>query len=149
MRVSPTSWPVALAVVLLLGPGTARSQDSTAAAAERSVLSGVFNAEQVARGRAGHRSQCASCHGTEAYTGEAFGKAWLGRTVWDFFDLLRTTMPEDQPGKLPINEYVDIIAYVLNLNGYPQGEVELPADEAALRKVRIDSLARKEPVLQR
>jgi mono/diheme cytochrome c family protein len=139
----------AVAAGLLL-PLAARAQDSTAAAAaERSVLSGVFNSEQVARGRAGHRAQCASCHGAEAYTGEDFKKNWLGRTVWDFFELLRTTMPEDQPGKLTINEYVDIIAYVLNLNGYPQGEAELAADEAELRKVRIDSAARPVPDLSR
>ncbi|MGQ0646861.1 MAG: c-type cytochrome [Gemmatimonadaceae bacterium] len=134
----------ALAASVLLIPSL-QAQSDTTATGERSVLRGVFNAEQVARGRAGHRAQCSSCHGAEAYTGESFAKAWLGRTVFDFFDFVRSTMPEDSPGKLPIAEYVDIIAYVLNLNGYPQGETELPADETALKKVRIDSLPVRSP----
>lgn len=103
-------------------------------------MAGVFNSEQVARGRAGHRAQCASCHGAEAYSGEAFEKAWKGQTVFDLMELIRTTMPNDNPGNLPLNEYVDIVAYILNLNGYPQGEAELPADEAALKLVLIDSI---------
>lgn len=103
-------------------------------------MAGVFNSEQVARGRAKHRAECSSCHGAEDYTGEAFAKAWKGQTVFDFMELIRTTMPEDSPGKLPLAEYVDIVAYVLNLNGYPQGEQELPADEAGLKRIRIDTI---------
>lgn len=116
-------------------------QDTTVTAPTvRSVMAGVFNTEQVARGRAGHRSQCASCHGAEAYSGEAFEKAWKGQTVFDLMELIRTTMPNDNPGNLPLNEYVDIVAYILNLNGYPPGESELPADVEALKRVVIDTI---------
>lgn len=107
---------------------------------ERSVMSGVFTVEQVAKGRAGHRVFCLECHGAEAYTGEPFETMWLGRTVFDFFDALRTTMPNDEPGKLTTEEYVDVIAYILNLNGYPPGAQALSYDENELRRVRIDSL---------
>ncbi len=116
------------------------AQDSTAAPTTRSVASGVFNTEQVARGRAGHRAQCASCHGAEAYSGASFEKAWKGQTVFDFMELVRTTMPNDNPGNLPLNEYVDIVAYILNLNGYPPGEAELPADVEALKRITIDTI---------
>lgn len=113
---------------------------------DRSVLSGVFTAEQVNKGRAGHRAFCLSCHGAEAYTGEPFETMWIGRTVFDFFDALRTTMPNDEPGKLTTEEYVDVIAYILMLNGYPPGEQALSYDENELRKVKIDSVpARKVP----
>jgi hypothetical protein len=110
---------------------------------ERSVMSGVFTAEQVAKGRAGHRVFCLSCHGSEAYTGEPFETMWIGRTVFDFFESLRTTMPNDEPGKLTTEEYVDVIAYILNLNGYPQGTSPLSYEENALRLIRIDSVARR------
>jgi hypothetical protein len=127
-----------LAVALLGTPAVLAQQDSASTAP--SIMSGVFNAEQVARGRASHRAQCSSCHGAEDYTGEAFAQAWKGQTVFDFMDLIRQTMPEDSPGKLPLAEYVDIVAYVLNLNGYPQGEAELPADEGVLKRIKIDTI---------
>jgi len=107
---------------------------------DRSVMSGVFTAEQVSKGRTGHRAFCLSCHGAEAYTGEPFETMWIGRSVFDFFDALRTTMPNDEPGKLTTEEYVDVIAYILNLNGYPPGSEALSYDENALRKIMIDSL---------
>lgn len=120
-----------------VGAGAALAQ---APNGERSVMSGVFTAEQVTKGRAAHRAFCLSCHGAEAYTGEPFETMWIGRTVFDFFDALRTTMPNDEPGKLTTEEYVDVIAYILNLNGYPPGAQSLAYDENELRKVRIDSL---------
>jgi hypothetical protein len=107
---------------------------------DRSVMSGVFTAEQVGKGRAGHRAFCLSCHGAEAYTGEPFETMWIGRSVFDFFDALRTTMPNDEPGKLTTEEYVDVIAYILNLNGYPPGSQALSYDENELRRIKIDSL---------
>lgn len=131
---------VAAALAVVLAIEVIPAQDSTAASTTRSVVSGVFNTEQVARGRAGHRAQCASCHGAEAYSGESFEKAWKGQTVFDLMELIRTTMPNDNPGNLPLNEYVDIVAYILNLNGYPPGEAELPADVEALKLVKIDTI---------
>lgn len=114
--------------------------DSTVTPTTRSVMSGVFNTEQVARGRAGHRAQCASCHGAESYSGEAFEQAWKGQSVFDLLELIRTTMPNDNPNNLPLNEYVDIVAYILNLNGYPPGEAELPTDLEALKLMKIDTI---------
>ena len=130
----------ASAAVVFASPAALAQGDSTAIPAERSVMSGVMNADQVARGRAGHRTNCSSCHGAEAYSGEAFEKAWKGRTLFDLVDLIRTTMPNDNPGQLPLADYVDVVAYILNLNGYPQGEAELAANEAELKKIRIDSI---------
>jgi mono/diheme cytochrome c family protein len=123
-----------------IGLASLVSGGALAQGGERSVMSGVFTVEQVAKGRAGHRVFCLECHGTEAYTGEPFETMWLGRTVFDFFDALRTTMPNDEPGKLTTEEYVDVIAYILNLNGYPPGAQALSYDENELRRVRIDSL---------
>lgn len=133
------AWLYATGVILAsLISGGALAQGS--AGGDRSIMSGVFTVEQVAKGRAGHRAFCLECHGTEAYTGEPFETMWLGRTVFDFFDALRTTMPNDEPGKLTTEEYVDVIAYILNLNGYPPGAQALSYDENELRRVRIDSL---------
>ena len=132
---------VAAAVLLAAQLGSTMAWAQATNGGDRSVLSGVFTAEQVAKGRAGHRAFCLSCHGAEAYTGEPFETMWLGRTVFDLFETLRTTMPNDEPGKLTTEEYVDVIAYILMLNGYQPGATPLSYDENELRKVKIDSVA--------
>lgn len=101
-------------------------------------MSGVYSAGQAERGQAAHKVSCLGCHGAENYTGETFEKAWLNRTVFDFFDRLRNTMPDDNPGSVKHEDYVDIIAYILSVNGYPPGDKDLSYSEDSLRLVRID-----------
>jgi mono/diheme cytochrome c family protein len=126
---------LSLSLVVIATP--VRGQDSVAAG-PRSVSSGVFTVDQADRGRASHRTNCTSCHSSSKYVGQDFAALYLGGTVFDMLDKIRTTMPDDNPGALPIQDYVDIIAYILNINGYPRGAVELPADEAALKSLKID-----------
>jgi len=38
------------------------------------------------------------------------------------------TMPADNPGSLMLEEYTDVIAYILSENGFPAGEVMLDPD---------------------
>ena len=49
-----------------------------------------------------------------------------------------TTMPEDNPGSLQPQEYADILAYFLSINGYPAGQAELKGDDAAIGAVKVD-----------
>ena len=44
-------------------------------------------------------------------------------------------MPQDAPGRLSDAEYTDVVAFMLEANSYPAGEVELPADKAALDEI--------------
>lgn len=102
-----------------------------------------YTLEQADRGKAAHAMNCTSCHGTEAYTGESFTKTWVGRTAFDFYDQLRTTMPNDNPGALKPEEYIDILAYIFSINGLPAGTEELRANDDALKALTIDSLPPK------
>jgi hypothetical protein len=120
-----------------VGAGAHRAQ---APNGERSVMSGVFTAEQVAKGAPRVRRSASPATGRRPTQASHSETMWISRTVFDFFDALRTTMPNDEPGKLTTEEYVDVIAYILNLNGYPPGAQSLSYDENELRKVRIDSL---------
>jgi len=47
------------------------------------------------------------------------------------------TMPPDDPGSLGTEDYTDVLTYLLQLNGYPAGEEELPADLSVLMDVRF------------
>ena len=133
----------AFAAVFIATAAAAQSDSS----ATKPPAPGVYTTEQAERGKNTHTMNCTSCHGTEAYTGESFVKTWGGRTAFDFFDQLRTTMPNDNPGSLKREEYVDVIAYIFSLNGLPSGPQELHADDDALKAVKIDSVhsAPKQP----
>ena len=63
----------------------------------------------------------------------------MSKTAFDVFNQIRTTMPDDNPGSLERQEYIDLVAYIFSLNAYPAGEGDLPADDDGLKKVRIDN----------
>ena len=132
---------VALSVLLIAVAGLpVRAQDSAAAAAaERKVTAGVFSAKQAERGEGSYKSVCQACHAKTEYTGDKFKTQWVSKTAYDVFDQIRTTMPDDNPGSLERQEYVDLVAYIFSLNAYPAGEADLPADDDGLKKVRIDN----------
>lgn len=92
----------------------------------------IFSQGQADRGRATFRAVCAECHYSSEFRGTHFQFSWRRRTVADFFEQVSSTMPEDAPGGLEPDEYLDVVAYVLELNGFPAGEAELPLDLAVL-----------------
>ncbi len=103
-----------------------------------SVLDGVFTSGQASRGEQRFRQVCAACHSTNEFRGGRFRIKWVGQTAGDFFDLVSTTMPDGDPGSLSPEDYANLLAYILSLNGYPAGEEPLPADVSALQNVRIE-----------
>ena len=113
--------------------------------AASTVLDGVFTAAQASRGRRVYAQNCESCHGPELKGGEMapsiagsdFIVFWTELPVGTLFDRIKSTMPEDGPGRLTDEEYTDILAYLLDANDYPAGEAELPADKMALDAIMI------------
>ncbi len=105
----------------------------------RSTQGGVYTAEQAARGETTFAGNCTGCHTKGAYATPAFVKRWNGRTLGELYSLIAETMPEDFPGALSPGEYAQVVAYMLKLNRMPAGAEELPADPAALNKIRFDA----------
>jgi hypothetical protein len=62
--------------------------------------------------------------------GDAFLTQWENKDVGGFFTRIQTTMPEDAPGSLGEKEVLDIIAYVIQTNGFPAGDKELESAKA-------------------
>ncbi len=128
----------AAAAVLLLAVGRPGSaQTDTSAGRARSPGAGVYGAAQADRGAAQFRAVCANCHAPSQFSGATFLRSWAGRPVYDLFAQIRSTMPYDNPGRLPREAYADVLAYVLRLNGLPAGDRELPSDDERLKLVRI------------
>lgn len=109
-----------------------------APAGEVSGASGVFTAAQAARGREVYTNACARCHVTTQHSGATFAATWNNRRVFDLYDILYNTMPLDDPGSLSEQDYADVVAYILQLNGHAAGEGQLPTDPASLKRLRID-----------
>jgi hypothetical protein len=95
-------------------------------------VGGIFTDDQAERGRAAFRTICSECHYSSEFRGTQFQFEWRRRTVWDFYREVSRTMPEDAPGSLEPQQYVDIISYVLRANGFSAGDRELTADQAIL-----------------
>lgn len=108
-----------------------------------SVWDGVYTLSQAKRG-ALKSGLCTSCHGDGFENGGApqlvgpdFLAKWEGRSVGDLFDLVRLTMPDDEPGGLPREQYADLIAYILAVNKFPTGDREIGTAIEPLRQIRI------------
>ena len=102
-----------------------------------SVLDGVFTEAQASRGEATFRRVCAACHDPGEFSGGRFRLTWVGQSAGDLFDTIATLMPEGDPGSLSPAQYAAVVAYLLQLNGYPAGEAALPTSLSALRAMEI------------
>ena len=103
-----------------------------------------FTTEQAAAGKAAYNSNCAVCHGSNLtngtmgtpLAGRYFHDKWFGRTVEALYNHART-MPPAAPGSLPPDAYADILAYVLQTNGFAPGAARLPPGGDALGAMAI------------
>jgi hypothetical protein len=98
---------------------------------------GVYTAAQASKGEQVYMAFCLSCHPAGTYTTPAFREKWNGQLLSELFSFMSTQMPKEQPGTLEDKDYINVIAYLLKINGAPAGKKELPADEKALRWIRI------------
>lgn len=111
---------------------------STSAQEKTSVKAGVYTAAQAERGQALYRSKCASCHAPNRFTDDLFYTSFAGKPLWEMFDVISDSMPEDNPGSLKKEEYADVIAYLLKLNNFPAGQSDLPTDRDALSAIMME-----------
>jgi len=98
----------------------------------------TFDRAQVAHGKSVYAGSCAKCHGAQlqgvnapALRGPAFAPpANAHLTIGGVFGYMATNMPADRPGKLKAEDYADLMAFLLNSNGYSAGTTKLTADSA-------------------
>lgn len=120
---------VAVAAVLLPRAGTAQTEETP-----RTSLDGVYTLEQAEEGQVVYQRVCAECHAKDEYTGDMMA-GWEGAPLYDLWDIITTTMPENNPGSLSRSEYAGVLAYILRLNDMPPGAEELSTRTSALRNI--------------
>jgi mono/diheme cytochrome c family protein len=124
--------PVFFAWLVVLGAAIGAAQPA------KSVNDGVFTAEQAARGEQIFKGKCGSCHYPGRFTGEDLFKPWAGKPLAELFSVMRDSMPEDNPGTLPPQEYGDVVAYFLQLNKFPTGADELMGTDEAMAAILFE-----------
>ncbi|MBT8148097.1 MAG: cytochrome c [Gammaproteobacteria bacterium] len=110
-----------------------------------SIWDGIYNEAQAQRGADHYRARCASCHSADlrgnsnspSLLGMSFMFVWEGRSVGELFEKMRAEMPTDQPGSLPTQAYIDVLAFILSSNEFPAGKSELAADQSLLNGIAI------------
>jgi quinoprotein glucose dehydrogenase len=125
-------------VVMQLALGSAAAQQLKL----RSVWEGVYSSGQADRGKMSFQTFCADCHAgalngfvEKELIGPSFRKNWDAATANDLFQKISVTMPANDRGSLSRKVYVDIIAYILQANGYPAGMDDLT--DSAMSHIQI------------
>ena len=131
-----------LAVLLsawVAGPGTAWAVDGSSTAPPA-----LYTEAQAKIGFAKFIGNCAMCHGAHlegrsgpSLKGPNWANAKANYTVGEVFTVVSQQMPATGPGSLPNDDYVQIMAYLLQQNGYPAGTKPLQFDEAAASNVAL------------
>jgi cytochrome c5 len=114
----------------------------------QSVWDGVYTDDQARRGEAHYARSCESCHGADlsgnpvdeipALAWDAFLLHWNDKTIKDLFDSIKRAMPQDKPGSLNARAYVDVIAYLLQVNKFPSGPKEIGLNPDVLANIVIE-----------
>jgi mono/diheme cytochrome c family protein len=103
----------------------------------KGIWDGVFTEAQADRGRAAlSQNGCNGCHGVElggdrgpALKGERFVADWENGSINRLFLKIRDTMPPLNAEQVTPETKLDIVAYLLKVNGFPSGNSTLDADE--------------------
>lgn len=139
------SYSGVLALLLAAGSGPAPAQQLSQA---------EYRTAQAERGATLYQQQCAACHLPDlqgffeavALRDSAFVDNWRNRTPAQMLELLERTMPPQAPGSLSENEYLDLIAFLLQANGVSAGEAALAANSEAVLFIGGDSATQAVPV---
>jgi mono/diheme cytochrome c family protein len=136
-----------VAVLTLCAAAAQQKVASAQVTVPKKILDGVFTADQASRGKAGYDGVCARCHGVSLTGGGAdegptlkgsrFLSHWQSDTVAGLYTKIRDTMPQNSPGTISEEVKIEILAYLLQQNGFPAGTTELKRDLPALETVRI------------
>ena len=125
--------PTRIAIALVVVVSTAAL---VGAAGQESAM---YTAAQAEAGQSAYQQDCAGCHMADfsgafeapELAGPNFRNAWGTQPIGELFEYIRATMPPEGAGSLTDRTYINIIAYVLQGNGFPAGDEPLPVGATA------------------
>ena len=134
-----------IALAIIIGTALAAASYSTVRAqAPKSVVDGVYAADQAKRGETMYSEACAACHDPNliggigpALAGKDFIGAWKDKTVGDVFTKIKIEMPLTAPGTLTAEQTADLVSFILSANKFPAGATALAPDATPLKDIRM------------
>ena len=142
LEVGGAPWRAAVLVAaagLIVAGGSIGGPGVGVAAAQPPAAEGGFTADQAAAGWAVYARQCGECHGAgldgaeaPALRGVDFLNGWAGQTTDELFAYVRGEMPPGLGGSLGDQVYLNLVAYILDMNGARPGDAPLAADAAVM-----------------
>lgn len=116
---------------LLIAAVYARAEGHT----QKTVRDNVYSKAQAERGAAQFAKVCAGCHdpakldpakekGPEL-VGERFLDEWQSKPLSGVLETVLLTMPNDGSAVLTEEQTADVVAYILQANGFPDGPADL------------------------
>ena len=125
-------WLTAISAVVAATTGLA-TQNTVG----KTIWDGVYTSEQADRGQLALQQRCTACHADGEWSSATFINLWAGRSILTLYDNIRLTMPYNAPAGLSREQYSDIVASMLRLNGAPPGDAPLPSDIEGLQQIAV------------
>lgn len=112
------------------------------AAQKPTTNNGVYTKVQADAAKKQFDTLCAGCHPFSVAAkkkpndlplgGDPFFESWQGRSLSEMITLIALTMPNDGSATLTDAEATNLVAYILQQNGYPAGSKPLIKETAAV-----------------
>jgi mono/diheme cytochrome c family protein len=134
----------------------AQTQAGVSQGAPVTIWDGVYTEAQARRGEEVFKTACSYCHKDNLAGGffdDGLGRApalagkrafdsslverWGGMTLADMVGTVAATMPQQRPSSLSVENYVDVVSYILSKNEAPAGASELSGDVETLSRISI------------
>jgi mono/diheme cytochrome c family protein len=116
-----------------------------AAADVEKIWTGVYSADQAALGKTVFEANCATCHKGDlsgdrgpALKGDAFFSSWENGSVSGLFLKIKETMPKNRASSLTDDNYVSIVAYLLQANAFPPSTKGIALNTDDLEGIQIE-----------
>ncbi|MDB6157527.1 MAG: pyrrolo-quinoline quinone [Gammaproteobacteria bacterium] len=105
---------------------------TVSSAGAKTKSDGGYTSAQASRGATAYTQYCTECHGASLQggsgpplMGQMFRQAYGAGTAAQLYDFISRQMPQNQPGSLSQQQYLDVTAYVLSRNGVASGNTPL------------------------
>ena len=132
---------ISVSVVVWAGALLFAATGAEEGTAQKTTNDGVYTKAQADGARQQFDKICADCHPFTVAAkkkpkdlplgDEPFFESWSGRTLSEMVTVIALTMPNDGSATVTDEEAVNLVAYILQQNGYPAGSSPLTKDTAS------------------
>ena len=115
-------------LIVLIGSAVCLAFGQESENSSKTVWDGVYSSSQAERGKEVYRTTCSGCHGAELSGNPPLrGSIFLGHWLEDNLNSLFAKIRNMPPGgdRSPESTHLDILAFLLESNGYPAGQTDL------------------------